>query len=179
MGNSLRTLFSPSKQNILFAGLDGVGKSTILYSLDYLAIQIKIPTLGVHTEELFYKGFLLSINEMGVVPLQFKRILWKSQNFDALIYVFDISNQEIFTESFEDFRNLLKVEEFNTFPILVLVNKMDRCNVNFDEFCQKIKEIEELNSHQWNILPSCAIKKEGIEEGLEWLKIALKIEKNK
>jgi ADP-ribosylation factor protein 1 len=55
MGNIFRKLFSSSKMpkqssKILMLGLDGAGKTTILYSLKLGKITHTVPTIGFNVE---------------------------------------------------------------------------------------------------------------------------------
>lgn len=59
MGSVFRKLFSSGKMakqqsKILMLGLDGAGKTTILYSLKLGQVNNTIPTIGFNVEELHY-----------------------------------------------------------------------------------------------------------------------------
>jgi len=69
MGNLLSNLFSrffSSKDvRILMLGLDGAGKTTILYKLQCGEVISSIPTIGFNVETVCYKNIKFQVWDLG------------------------------------------------------------------------------------------------------------------
>lgn len=69
MGNLIRSLFAkklPKKQcKVVMLGLDGAGKTTILYSLKLGDVLSTIPTIGFNVEELVFKTVKFMVWDVG------------------------------------------------------------------------------------------------------------------
>jgi small GTP-binding protein len=98
MGNLIKGLFSkkaPKKQcKIVILGLDGAGKTTILYSLKLGEVISTIPTIGFNVEELSYKTIKFMVWDVG--GQEKLRNLWTHyfEKAKGLIYVVDSSDSE-------------------------------------------------------------------------------------
>ncbi len=96
MGNLIKSLFSkklPKKQcKVVMLGLDGAGKTTILYSLKLGDVLMTIPTIGFNVEELHYKTISFMVWDVG--GQEKLRALWSHYFYlaKALIYVIDSSD---------------------------------------------------------------------------------------
>lgn len=110
---------------ILLLGLDGSGKTTILYQLKLGETVKTIPTIGFKVETIDYKENNLTICDVGGADKM--RILWKLyfQNTDGLIYVVDSKDRDRIDESIEELKKILTVEELKDCPILLFANKQD------------------------------------------------------
>lgn len=98
MGNLIKNLFAkkvPKQQcKVVMLGLDGAGKTTVLYSLKLGEVISTIPTIGFNVEELSYKTIKFMVWDVG--GQEKLRNLW-THYFDrarALIYVIDSSDSE-------------------------------------------------------------------------------------
>jgi ADP-ribosylation factor-like protein 1 len=69
MGNLFSSLFSRlwgSKEvRILILGLDGAGKTTILYRLQLGEVVTTIPTIGFNVETVQYKNIKFQVWDLG------------------------------------------------------------------------------------------------------------------
>ena len=69
MGNLIKKIFAkkmPTKQcKVVMLGLDGAGKTTILYSLKLGDVLMTIPTIGFNVEELHYKTISFMVWDVG------------------------------------------------------------------------------------------------------------------
>lgn len=69
MGNLIKSLFSKQlpkkKSKIVMLGLDGAGKTTVLYSLKLGDVLMTIPTIGFNVEELHYKTINFMVWDVG------------------------------------------------------------------------------------------------------------------
>ncbi|KUF90463.1 hypothetical protein AM588_10003100 [Phytophthora nicotianae] len=69
MGTSLSRSFSRfwnrNERRLLLVGLDGAGKTTILYHLRLGKAIASIPTVGFNVETIKYEGYKLNIWDVG------------------------------------------------------------------------------------------------------------------
>jgi ADP-ribosylation factor-like protein 1 len=61
----LSKLFSQKEVRILILGLDGAGKTTILYRLQIGEVVTTIPTIGFNVETLAYKNIKFQVWDLG------------------------------------------------------------------------------------------------------------------
>ena len=89
---SKRTIDSTPR--ILMLGLNGAGKTTILYQLKFGETVKTIPTIGFNVETLDYKGMAFTVWDVGGQDKI--RVLWKHyyHNTDGLIFVVDSTERE-------------------------------------------------------------------------------------
>lgn len=121
-----------SKQgSILFVGLDGAGKTTILQTVRNEAFPDRKPTVGFTWSMNGYrwKEFTFHIFDVGGGESQ--RDLWKktqcvAQGFlSGVMFVVDSSNVERLAEARDFFRDVHKALGGPLVPVLVLANKQD------------------------------------------------------
>ena len=110
---------------ILMIGLDGAGKTTILYQLKLRIMQKTFPTIGFNTETIKYKGLNLTIWDAGGVDKV--RVLWKHylQETDGVIFVIDSWDKDRFCEAIEELEKLLAEEELRDCCFLIFFHKLD------------------------------------------------------
>lgn len=88
--------FSDMKAKILMLGLDGAGKTTVLYQMKLNENVQSVPTIGFNVEEVNYKGLQFTVWDIGGQTKL--RGMWHHyySSSDAIIYVFDTSDAERF-----------------------------------------------------------------------------------
>ncbi|KAF9652117.1 ARF/SAR [Thelephora ganbajun] len=155
---------------ILMLGLDSAGKTTILYRLQIGEVVSTIPTIGFNVETVQYKNIKFQVWDLG--GQSSIRPYWRCYfpNTSAIIYVIDSSDTARLQTSRSELLTMLSEEELNGVPLLVFCNKQDA------EGALKPEKIsEELGlaggekGREWSVRGSCALKGEGLEEGLDWL----------
>ncbi len=132
-------LFKREKRKILtegkviFIGLAGAGKTTILHRLIHGEFISPERTMGLNADEFEYKGVNFNTFDLGG-QIAFHS-LWKAyvRFATAVVYVIDASNPTLFQESFTALQNVL-----NLLPpkctLLLLANKSDLVKENiYDE----------------------------------------------
>ena len=99
MGNIMNriwsTLFNMNKEaKILLLGLDGAGKTTIIYQFKLGEQVVAIPTIGFNVEEVKYKNITFTMWDVG--GQERIRNMWHHyiDNSDALIFVVDSADRE-------------------------------------------------------------------------------------
>uniref|UniRef100_A0A3P9KNC5 ADP-ribosylation factor 5 n=1 Tax=Oryzias latipes TaxID=8090 RepID=A0A3P9KNC5_ORYLA len=172
MGALISSIFSRfvSKDpfRILMVGLDGAGKTTILYKLKLGEVVTTIPTIGFNVETVEYKN--ISFTAWDVGGQNRIRLLWRHYlvNTQGLIFVVDSIDPERFKEAAEDFHALLAEHELRDAAVLIFANKQDLPGA------AAVHDITEglglLGVHQpWHVQPCCAVSGAGLAEGLDWL----------
>ena len=80
-------LFGSKERRILILGLDGAGKTTILYRLQVSEVVTTIPTIGFNVETVQYKNLKFQVWDLGrMTALSFYRSLFL---FQAVKHLFD------------------------------------------------------------------------------------------
>lgn len=60
-----KSLFGDKELRILILGLDGAGKTTILYRLQVGEVVTTIPTIGFNVEQVVYKNIKFQVWDLG------------------------------------------------------------------------------------------------------------------
>eukprot|EP01113_Clastostelium_recurvatum_P028642 TRINITY_DN3461_c0_g1_i1.p1 TRINITY_DN3461_c0_g1~~TRINITY_DN3461_c0_g1_i1.p1 ORF type:complete len:205 (+),score=36.62 TRINITY_DN3461_c0_g1_i1:1-615(+) len=171
MGGKIAKLFSKSGKDtrILMLGLDGAGKTTILYKLKIGEIVTTIPTIGFNVEQVTYRRTSFSVWDVGGQDKI--RPLWRHyyQNTVGLIYVVDASDRERIEESKEELTKLLTEAELSDVLVLVFANKQDLPNAASESELVDMLELRRLKNRRWFMQPACAARGDGLYEGLDWL----------
>jgi len=181
MGLSLSTLFSrlsglfgrQSEVRILMLGLDSAGKTTILYRLQIGEIVQTIPTIGFNVETVTYKNIKFQVWDLGGQTSI--RPYWRCYyaNTQAVIYVVDSSDRDRLSINKAELLAMLSEDELQEAKLLVFANKQDQPSAMTPAEVSEGLGLDTLKGRQWSIHKSCAIKGEGLEEGLDWLVTAL------
>ncbi|EDQ89630.1 uncharacterized protein MONBRDRAFT_36954 [Monosiga brevicollis MX1] len=162
---------------VVMVGLDAAGKTTILYKLKLGEVITTIPTIGFNVEEVQYKG--LSMNVWDVGGQSKIRPLWRHyyNNVDAVIYVVDSADAERVEEAREELHDMLKDPALRNTCLLVYANKQDAAGAQATAALAERLQLHGLGSRQWYIQPTCALKADGLYEGLDWLSRTLRTRK--
>ncbi|EPQ02806.1 ADP-ribosylation factor 1 [Myotis brandtii] len=165
--NLSKGLFGKKEMRILMVGLDGAGKTTILYKLKLGEILTTIPTIGFNVETVKYKNISFIVwdaNSQDKI-----RPLWRHccPNGQGLIFVVDSTDQEHMDEAREALMRM--VVEFTDIVLLVFANKQDLPNaMNAAEITDKLG-LNSLHHRNWYLQATSAITGAGLYEGLDWL----------
>jgi ADP-ribosylation factor protein 1 len=175
MGSVFTKLFNYFKKDtrILMLGLDGAGKSTILYKFKLGEKVDTIPTIGFNVETVTYKNINFTIWDVG--GQEKIRPLWRHYytNVHGLIYVIDSSDSERFNETVDELHHLVTQEELRNVAILIFSNKQDLPNsCTISELKKMLGNI--LISKNYLIQPCIGTNGDGLYEGMEWLHSQLK-----
>ena len=122
--------WSDTPARIVMIGLDGAGKTTILYKLKLNEVVSTIPTIGFNVETVQpVAGLTMTVWDVGG---QTKiRPLWRHyyNNTDGIIWIVDSCDTERFRESLEELQGALNDEGMTPgVPILLFANKQDLPN---------------------------------------------------
>ncbi|KAH8925304.1 ADP-ribosylation factor 3 [Atractiella rhizophila] len=150
-------------------GLDSAGKTTILYRLQIGEVVTTIPTIGFNVETVQYKNISFQVWDLGGQTSI--RPYWRCyySNTQAVIFVVDSADRERLGISKAELLSMLSEEELADAKLLVFANKQDQPNAMSAAEVSEGLGLDTLKGRQWSIFKSCAIKGEGLEEGLDWL----------
>mmetsp|Transcript_4167 Transcript_4167/g.4868 ORF Transcript_4167/g.4868 Transcript_4167/m.4868 type:complete len:200 (-) Transcript_4167:2271-2870(-) len=159
---------------ILFIGLDGSGKTSILKKLsqreqDITGVFQLVPTNGVSKVPLLHNGYKLVAYDLG--GKKSNRQNWRDyfRFAQTIVFVIDSSDRKRMEENGVELLALLQHEDLIGVPLLVYANKQDLFN------SVSAKEISEgLNLHLirgrlWQIQPCSAQTGDGIQPAFEWI----------
>ena len=126
MGNFasiFKRLLSKKEVRILMLGLDGAGKTTILYKLKLGDNITTIPTIGFNVETLEYKNINFTVWDVGGQDKI--RRLWRHyyMNTKALIFVVDCNDKDRVAEAKSELIHMLLDEDLKDAVLLVFANK--------------------------------------------------------
>ncbi|KZW03909.1 ARF/SAR superfamily [Exidia glandulosa HHB12029] len=173
--NSIASLANWSKDKetrILMLGLDSAGKTTILYKLQIGEVVATIPTIGFNVETVQYKNIKFQVWDLGGQTSI--RPYWRCYfpNTAAIIYVIDASDHDRLQTSRSELLTMLSddEEELRGVPLLVFANKQDVDGaLKPGEISDALGLAGGETGREWSVRGSCAIKGDGLEEGLDWL----------
>lgn len=174
MGNYFSTMFdrlwgTNKELRILILGLDGAGKTTILYRLQIGEVVTTKPTIGFNVETLSYKNLKLNVWDLGGQTSI--RPYWRCYYADtaAVIFVVDSTDKDRMSTASKELHMMLAEEELQDSALLVFANKQDQPGALSASEVSKELNLVDLKDRSWSIVASSAIKGEGITEGLDWL----------
>ncbi|KAJ3063316.1 Arf GTPase arl1 [Rhizoclosmatium sp. JEL0117] len=162
-------LWGSKEVRILILGIDGAGKTTILYRLQIGEVVTTIPTIGFNVETVTYKNIKFQVWDLGGQTSI--RPYWRCyyQNTDAVIYVIDSTDRERLGISKDELLSMLQEEELKTAKLLVLANKQDLAGAMSAAEVSEHLGLTELRGRQWTIFKCSAMTGEGLTESLDWL----------
>ncbi|KAJ3680682.1 hypothetical protein LUZ60_016960 [Juncus effusus] len=177
MGQAIRKLFdafsSTREMRVVMLGLDAAGKTTILYKLHIGEVLSTVPTIGFNVEKVQYKNVIFTVWDVG--GQEKLRGLWRHyfSNTDGLIYVVDSLDRERIGKAKAEFQTIINDPLMLNSVILVFANKQDMKGAMApNEVCEGLG-IYELRNRIWHVQGTCALKGDGLYEGLDWLATTL------
>ena len=157
---------------ILILGLDGAGKTSILYKLKRgQEIITKLRPIGFNVESIEVgHGFTLNVWDIGG-NVFFRHGLYQHyfQNADGIIYVVDSNDKQRLNESYDELYNLITNATLRKVPVLFFVNKQDLPNsLSVSEVTEKMR-MHSLRDRAWHVKGCSAATGEGLMEGMNKL----------
>jgi len=164
---------------VIMVGLDGAGKTTILYKLKLGKsgeIVTTIPTLGFNVETVEYPGLSLIVWDIGGQDKI--RPIWRHYYNDAqgIIFVVDSNDRDRIDDSQnyehsakEELHRILAENELKNAVLLVFANKQDfPTAMKVQEVTERL-ELNKLQNRKWFIQGTSTATGNGLFEGLNWL----------
>ena len=156
--------------NVLMVGLDGAGKTTILYQLKTGEAVKTIPTIGFNVETLDYQGVNFTVWDVGGQDKI--RVLWKLyyQNTDGLIFVVDSNDRDRLEDAAEELKKMVLEKALEYCLILVWANKQDLNGaLSPGEITERLN-MGQYSGRLWLVQGSSGTTAFGLKEGIDWLK---------
>ncbi|CAD5126175.1 DgyrCDS14346 [Dimorphilus gyrociliatus] len=162
-------LFGGRERRILILGLDGAGKTTILYRLQVGEVVTTIPTIGFNVETVTFKNLKFQVWDLGGQTSI--RPYWRCyySNTDAIIYVVDSMDRDRIGISKQELFSMLEEDELKKSILVVLANKQDLEGAMSVSEVSQVLGLTSLRNRRYQIFKTSAIKGEGLEESMEWL----------
>jgi len=173
MGMILTKVFSRLicvyKMRYIMVGLDGAGKTTILYKMKVGEVVTTIPTIGFNVETIKYKNLSFTVWDIGGQDKI--RPLWRHyyQCTQGVIFVVDSSDRDRVQEAREELMKMLSEDELRDAFLLVFANKQDLPNAMPAAELTEQLGLHDLSDRQWFIQAACATTGDGLYEGLDWM----------
>src|SRR5690606_15830059 len=119
---------NPQPKKVLMQGLDGAGKTTILYKFTTCQVETLLPSIGFCIERIKSTDIWLYSWDVGGEDKP--RALWKPYYKDVhgLIFVIDCQpdcRKYRFDEMVREFKRFMETEELKGLPVLIFANKQD------------------------------------------------------
>lgn len=158
------------EMRVVTLGLDGAGKTSVLFKLKQNEFMAPGGTIGFNVETLEYKNLKFTIWDVGGQPKL--RPLWKHYylNTQAVVFVIDSADKERLPEALVELTKLIAEKELKDAALLLLVNKQD---ISGCESVESITESFDLYKlccgRSWYIQACDAQSGQGLHEGLDWL----------
>uniref|UniRef100_A0A2K5NC10 ARF like GTPase 1 n=1 Tax=Cercocebus atys TaxID=9531 RepID=A0A2K5NC10_CERAT len=142
---------------ILILGLDGAGKTTILYRLQVGEVVTTIPTIGFNVETVTYKNLKFQVWDLGGQTSI--RPYWRCYYVNT-----DLCDRD--RMAFE--------EELRKAILVVFANKQDMEQAMTSSEMANSLGLPALKDRKWQIFKTSATKGTGLDEAMEWLVETLK-----
>ncbi|KAK6191465.1 hypothetical protein SNE40_003149 [Patella caerulea] len=161
--------FGNKERRILILGLDGAGKTTILYRLQVGEVVTTIPTIGFNVETVAYKNLKFQVWDLGGQTSI--RPYWRCyySNTDAIIYVVDSMDRDRIGISKQELVSMLEEDELKKAILVVFANKQDIEGAMTVSEVTSALGLTALKNRKYQIFKTSAIKGEGLDEAMEWL----------
>ncbi|XP_067937611.1 ADP-ribosylation factor-like protein 1 [Watersipora subatra] len=173
MGGFFSRIFSAlvgqKERRILILGLDGAGKTTILYRLQVGEVVTTIPTIGFNVETVTYKNLKFQVWDLGGQTSI--RPYWRCyySNTDAIIYVVDSRDRDRIAISQQELMSMLEEEELGGAVLVVLANKQDIEGSMTPAEVANSLGLSSIKNRKYQIFKTSATKGIGLDEAMEWL----------
>ncbi|KAG4302856.1 hypothetical protein PCANB_000769 [Pneumocystis canis] len=189
LGKLLSHLWGQKEIRVLILGLDGAGKTTILYKMQVGEVITTVPTIGFNMETVCYKNIKFNVWDLGgqtsIRP--YWRCYYTSTR--AIIYVIDSTDIQRLSATAKELHAILQEKELFDIDLLIFANKRDISNaLNATEISEKLN-LTNMRNRNWTIISTSAItgevafkdvffyllkKMQGLMEGLDWLVNSIK-----
>ncbi|CAG7848796.1 ADP-ribosylation factor [Serendipita indica DSM 11827] len=178
MGACISLWYRRKTHTVAMIGLQGVGKTTILYKMKKKGLLPDSPLeIGYNLEIVSYSESTFAVWDMNVGGTHSgTRSLMQTfaAGTKAIIFVVDSTNTERIADAKEQLDQLLSIKELNNTPLLIFANKQDLPRaLSTSQLIDKLG-LFALHNRKWNIQASSATYGDGLYEGFEWVHTTLR-----
>lgn len=162
--------FCNLERRVIMVGLDGAGKTTILYKLKLGEVVCTLPTVGFNVETVQYKNINCNVWDIGGQDKI--RPLWRFYfaNTNAIIFVIDSNDPARVDIARDEVWRLLNNDLLKKADLLVYANKQDMPQaMSVSDVTEKLGLRNIRDGRQWFVQPTCATSGDGLYDGLDWL----------
>ncbi|XAR71731.1 hypothetical protein NMG60_11018134 [Bertholletia excelsa] len=169
-------IFSKTEFHVLILGIDKAGKTTLLeklkaqYSnLEGLPPDRIVPTVGLNIGRLEVANTKLVFWDLGGQPGL--RSIWEKyyEEAHAIIYVVDAACPSRFEDSKSALEKVLRHEDLQGAPLLILANKQDLAEAVSAEEVARYLDLKKLDERAYTFEAVSAYDGTGIKESVNWL----------
>jgi len=158
--------------NVACIGLDGAGKTTILYRMAMGMYSPTMPTAGFNMEQLSVGGVTLKTWDLAGQSTSREYWVHHLKSMDAIIYVVDSQDLVRLHTSRDELHRVLNHPDIqlNGAPLLVFLNKCDAQIVTKEKLIE-VFEINEWVSEDREVSVCECVAKTGrnVDVGFNWL----------
>ncbi|CAL1570574.1 unnamed protein product [Knipowitschia caucasica] len=159
----------PQKQaHVLMLGLDGSGKTSLLYKLKFNENVWTVQTVGFNVESLDADRSSLVLTVWDIGGQRAMRPHWKHFYPDAagVLFVVDSWDQKRLEEARKELHRALHSEILRGIPLVILANKQDLSGaLSAGVLCQKLDLRRVCQGRAWFIQPCSAATGMGLQDG--------------
>eukprot|EP00218_Dolichomastix_sp_CCMP3274_P006647 CAMPEP_0170142550 /NCGR_PEP_ID=MMETSP0033_2-20121228/7701_1 /TAXON_ID=195969 /ORGANISM="Dolichomastix tenuilepis, Strain CCMP3274" /LENGTH=208 /DNA_ID=CAMNT_0010378887 /DNA_START=77 /DNA_END=703 /DNA_ORIENTATION=+ len=162
-------LFPSKSYRVVCVGLDGAGKTTMLYQLHLGEVVQTSPTIGSNVEEVTYGNVKFEVWDLGGGASM--RGQWEIyyRGTDAVILMVDSTDRGRLSAVVRELDGLLENSDLSGAVLLVFANKQDLGDALTVAELTEMLSLHAIKSHTWKIQACSAKENEGLQEGLSWL----------
>ncbi|RXG51706.1 E3 ubiquitin-protein ligase TRIM23, partial [Armadillidium vulgare] len=156
------------EMRVVTLGLDGAGKTSILFKLKNDEFVSTIPTIGFNVETIEYKNFKFTVWDVGGQPKL--RPLWRHYYFNtqAVIFVIDATNVDRLLEAQSELNKLMTEKELKDASLLIFANKSGDPNALATSTLTETLGLQKLClGRSWHLHPCDAQSGLGLQQGLD------------
>lgn len=167
---------SKTEFHILILGTDKAGKTTLLEKLKELYLNLEslppdriVPTVGLNIGRIEVGNTKLIFWDLGGQPGL--RSIWEKyyEEAHAVIYVVDSICPSRFEDSKSALEKVLRHEDLQGAPLLILANKQDLPEAVAAEELARYLDLKKLDERVYRFEAVSAYDGRGIKESIDWL----------
>jgi small GTP-binding protein len=164
--------FASKKAKVVLLGLDGSGKTQILYQL--LKEKV-VKSEGLHVETLIHRQIEFTVWDVGGEESIRKHWPHYVSGANAIIFVVSSDDFDRLHVARKELQTIIELKEMSSSLILVMANKMDLPNaMSLSDIIEGLYLNTVCTKHNWYIQPCSATQNEGLIDGIDWLASSLR-----